>query len=165
MRLLFVLALVLSPVANAEETYITMPNENWTLKLETPPITNIEMKTRNRIIRYLGSSVETGVTISVNSEIETSSNNEECFKAFWAKAQANPVMVKSTIKTRNDTKAYYATHQSGGEYKGQAFKTANGHAYFAKDGICIDLHVSHWPFTGTSESIVSSILESIEIIE
>jgi len=165
MRLLFLLALVLSPIANAEETYITMPNENWTLKLETPPITSIEMKARNRIIRYLGSSVETGVTISVSSEIEASSSNEECFKAFWAKAQLNPVMVKPSIKTRNDVKAYYATHQSEGEYKGQPFKTANGHAYFAKDGICIDLHVSHWPFTEKSEGIVSSILESIQIIE
>ena len=165
MRLRFILALILSPIANAEETYITMPNENWTLKLEIPPITNIEMKTRNRIIRYLGSSVETGVTISVSSEIEASSSNEECFKTFWAKAQLNPVMVRSSIKTQNDTKAYYATHQSEGEYKGEAFKTANGHAYFAKDGICMDLHVSHWPLTETSEGIVSSILESIEIVE
>jgi len=164
-RVFLTLALFFSSLVSAEDTYITMPNENWTLKLDTPSITSSKMEVRNRLIRYVGSSVETGVTLSVNSETEASSSNQECYETFWAKAQSNPVMVKASIKTKKDNKAYYATHQSEGEYKGQAFKTANGHAYFVKNGICIDLHVSHWPFVEESESIVNAILESTEIVE
>lgn len=165
MRILLISALFFASLVSAEDTYITIPNENWTLKLNTPPITSSKLEVSNRLVRYIGSSVETGVTLSVNSETEASSNNQECFEVFWAKAQNNPVMVKTSVKTNSDNKAYYATHRSEGEYKGQAFKTANGHAYFARNGICVDLHVSHWPFTGESERIISDILESFVIIE
>jgi len=165
MRIYIILALFFASLVSAEDTYITIPNENWTLKLDTPPITYSKLEVRNRLVRYIGSSVETGVTLSVNSETEASSKSQECFEVFWAKAQNNPVMVKASIKTKNDSKAYYATHLSEGEYKGQAFKTANGHAYFVRNGLCVDLHVSHWPFTGESERVVSDILESLEIIQ
>ena len=165
MRIFLLLTLFVTSSVSAEETYITIPGENWTLMLETPPITSSKLEVSNRLVRYVGSSVETGVTLSVNTETEASKNNRECFEVFWSKAQNNPVMVKASIRTKNNNKAYYATHRSEGEYKGQAFKIANGHAYFVKNGICVDLHVSHWPFTSESEIIVSNILESLKIIE
>ena len=165
MKNFIVLLLTVTGYANAENTYITMPNEGWTLLLDTPPITSSKNDVKNRMVRYMGSSIETGITISVNSNTDAASSNKECFDTYWQKAQQNPVMVKTSIDTSNNKTAYYASHQSEGEYRGKAFKTANGHAYFVKGGLCIDVHVSHWPFDDDSEDMVNEIIKSLEIIE
>ena len=59
----------------------------------------------------------------------------------------------------------YATHLSEGEYKGQPFKLAAGHAYFVKNGVCVDLHVSHFPFSDKSDKIVKDIIVSSKIFK
>jgi hypothetical protein len=165
MKLTIALLVLLSTPLHAETTYITIPGEGWTLKVETPPLTSSKSEVAGRILRYLGSSVETGISLSIYTEIEGSSNNIECFETYWKKAQENPVMVKASIKEFSDEKAMYATHSSEGEYQGQAFKTANGHAYFVKNGVCVDVHVSHWPYTEKSENAVEGIIKSLAIID
>ena len=165
MKFFAVLLLIASSAVIAEDTYITIPGEGWSLKLDTPAITSSKSEVEGRILKYVGSSVETGVTLSVNTELEASKNNQQCFDVFWAKAQKNPMMVKSSINIFIDEKAMYATHRSEGEYKGQPFKTANGHAYFAYNGICVDLHVSHWPLSDKSDEIVKTIILSAAIVK
>jgi hypothetical protein len=157
--------MLLSIPLHAETTYITIPGEGWTLKVETPPLTSSKSELEGRVLRYLGSSVETGISLSINTETESSSDNIQCFEIHWKKAQNNPIMVKTSIKEFSDEKAMYATHTSEGEYQGQAFKTANGHAYFVKNGICVDLHVSHWPYTEKSEDAVEGVIKSFAIID
>lgn len=157
--------LLCSTHAVSENTYITIPGEDWTLMLDTPPITSTQSQADGRLLRYTGSDIDTGVTLSVNTETESSGSHKECFDAFWEKAQKNPVMVKGSIATFENEKAMYATHHSEGEYRGQPFKTANGHAYFVNNGICVDLHVSHWPRIEDSDDIVKDILLSIKVIK
>lgn len=163
--LVLTLATMLPAIACAEATYITIPGERWTLRLETPAITSSEIKVKSRRVRYIGSSIETGITVSLHGEIKGAGSNQDCFDTFWPKAQTNPVLLQGTVSTHSNGQAHYATHQSEGEYKGQSFKTANGHAYFARNGLCFDLHVSHWPFREGSEALVNSILKSIHIVE
>jgi len=158
--------LLLAPlVAVAEIQYITIPGEGWHLALNTPPLTNTEAKSRGRIFRYLASSVETGVTVSVNTETQGSSSNAECRDKYWSKQQANPMLVKGSETVFEDDTAYYSTYRSEGVYEGQPFKTANAHAYIARNGICADVHVSHWPYTEESESMVADIVTSIAVVD
>jgi hypothetical protein len=157
--------LLLPLAAVAEIQYITIPGEGWHLKLDAPPLTNTEAQSRGRIFRYLASSVETGVTVSVNTETQASKSNAECRDRYWAKQRTNPMLVKGSEAAFEDDAAYYSTYRSEGVYKGQPFKTANAHAYIVKDGICADVHVSHWPYTEESESLVEDIVTSIAIVD
>lgn len=157
--------LLISSNVFAETTYITIPGEGWSLALNTPPMTATKSQSSDRVLRYTGSSITTGVTLSVNTELDASESNNECFNAYWDKAQKNPTMVKESIETFNNSNAMYATHYSEGEYRGQPFKMANGHAYFVNSGVCVDLHVSHWPRTDESKKLVKDILLSLKIIE
>ena len=155
--------LLVSNQAFSESTYVTIPGEGWSLSLDTPPMTATKSQAEGRLLRYTGSSITTGVTLSVNTEIEASGSHKECFDFYWGKAQKNPMLMKETINTFKNSKAMYATHYSEGEYRGQPFKTANGHAFFVNNGVCIDLHVSHWPREKESDKIVKDILMSLKI--
>lgn len=158
--------LLLAPVvAVAEIQYITIPGEGWHLKLDAPPLTHTEAKSRGRIFRYLASSVETGVTVSVNTETEGSKSNAECRETYWSKQQTNPMLVKGSETVFETDTAYFSTYRSEGVYKGQPFKTANAHAYIARNGICADIHVSHWPYSEESESIVAEIATSLIVVD
>jgi hypothetical protein len=162
----FLTVLLLTPLAAvAEIQYITIPGEGWHLTLDAPPLTNTEAKARGRIFRYLASSVETGVTVSVNTETEGSKSNAQCRDTYWTRQQTNPVLVKGSESVFEDDTAYYSTYRSEGVYKGEPFKTANAHAYIARNGICADIHVSHWPYNEESESIVAEIVTSIAVVD
>lgn len=165
MRSLIFLTAFCAASALAESTYITMPGQGWTLKLDTPAITASETTVEGLRIKFMGSSTDTGITLSVHGEPEGAANNQTCFETFWGRGKANPTVIAATVSTTSDATAHYVTHQSEGVYRGQQFKTANGHAYFARGGLCMDLHVSHWPFSEGSEAQVSGILGSIEVIQ
>ncbi len=164
MRLLL-LSLLLPLAAHAETVYITIPGQGWHLTLDAPPLTNTEAKSRGGIFRYLASSVETGVTVSVNTETEGAENNAQCRETYWTKTQTNPMLVKGSEREFENDTAHFSAYRSEGVYKGQPFKTANAHAYISRDGICADVHVSHWPYNGDSNQIVAAIIQSVSIVD
>lgn len=164
MRLLLIFLLMPFAV-QAEPVYITIPGEGWHLTIDTPPLTHTEARAKGRIFRYLASSVETGVTVSVNTEIEGSRDNAECRETFWSKTQTAPTMVKGSEREFENDTAHFSTYRSEGVFQGQAFKTANAHAYIARDGVCADVHVSHWPYKEDSDELVAAIITSVTIID
>ena len=158
--------LLLMPLAAIAETrYITIPGEGWHLTVDAPPLTNSEAMSTGRIFRFLASSVETGVTVSVNTETQGSQSNAACREKHWTRQRTNPMLVKGSESIFEDDTAFYSAYRSEGIFQGQPFKTANAHAYIAKDGICADVHVSHWPYTEESDSIVADIVTSIAIVD
>lgn len=165
MNKLLVLLLLVPGAALAETLYVTVPGEGWALKLEAPAVTNVKAASANRRFQYMGSSVESGITLSLHAETEGIKSNDECRETFWSKGLSNPNLVKATVKLVASERAALVTHQSEGTFKGQAFKTANGHAYFVKNGLCMDLHVSHFPYAESSEKQVEAILRSIAIVQ
>jgi hypothetical protein len=73
-------------------------------------------------------------------------------------------MKKSDINLSGSDNALFATHLMETVLQGTTQKTANGHAYFAKNGLCMDLHVSHWPYQPGSEKRVETILKSLAVV-
>ncbi|MFA5938873.1 MAG: hypothetical protein WC809_05920 [Sinimarinibacterium sp.] len=159
------LLFLFSTIARAEPFYITIPGEGWSLKVDAPPMTSVKGTSEGRIYQYMASSVETGLTLSLHTETEGGRSNQECRETYWRLAQRNPTLVKDTVTLSGSEQALFATHLSEGVYKGEAFKTANGHAYLAKNGLCIDLHASHWPYDVSSEKRVEEILRSVTIVQ
>jgi hypothetical protein len=159
------LLLLLPTVALAEPFYITVPGEGWTLKLETPAMTNVKGASEGRRLQYMASSTESGITISLYAETEGTKSNDECRETFCSQGLRNPNIVKDSIKLTADDRASFATHLSEGTYQGRDFKTANGHAYFVRNGLCMDLHVSHYPYAEGSEQRVENVLRSIAIVQ
>jgi hypothetical protein len=68
-------------------------------------------------------------------EREASESKETCYKTFWSKSEANPVIDKASVK-----------HASFEKYEQVTYKYLNGqqHAnfYFVNDGYCADVHIS-----------------------
>jgi hypothetical protein len=150
-------------VACAEPLYITVPAEGWTLKLDTPAMTNTRGTSDGRRFQYQASSVETGITLSLHSETEGGGSNDACRDIYWKKSLGSP-MTKSDIHLSASDNALLVTHLTDVVYQGKPQKTANGHAYFVKNGLCMDLHVSHWPYQNGSEKRVEAVLRSLVIV-
>jgi hypothetical protein len=165
MQKIFILLIVFSSSVLAEKTYITIPGEGWHVTINGPALTSSKIESNGRYISYLGSSVDTGVSVSVNTELKGSSSNQECFDTFWEKAQRNPTIIKGSELLFKNSTASFVTLQSEGEYKGKPFKTANAHGYFVNEGLCVDVHVSHWPYTVKSDEYVKAIVQSIKVVK
>lgn len=164
MKYIFLL-LFFSTSVFADTQYITIPGEGWHLKVDSPAFTNVESSMRERVFRYIASSIETGVTLSVNTKLEGASTNTECRETNWKKNLTNPMLTKGSEKLFEKKGYLFSSYRSEGEYKGKHFKTANTHAYISRNGICADIHVSHWPYDENSEDIVSKIIQSVTVIE
>ncbi|MBX3656706.1 MAG: hypothetical protein KF686_21230 [Ramlibacter sp.] len=122
---------------------------------------NIKGERDGRHFQYLASSTETGVTFSIHTETLGADSNESCRSTYWSRGAGNPTLIKDSVKLFESDIASFVTHRSEGVYKGTAFKTANGHAYLVKNGVCVDVHVSHWPYRDTSEALVEQLLRSV----
>lgn len=164
MNRFLIAALLLPTIALAETHYITVPGEGWSLKLELPPVANAKSQTEGRRFQYLGNT-RSGVTLSLYAELDGAQSHEACRETFWAKSLNNPNLVKDSAKLFATESAAFATHLSEGSYQGKPFKTANGHAYFVNMGLCMDLHVSHYPYGEGSEKQVEDILRSAAIVQ
>ena len=150
-------------IASADPLYITVPAEEWTLKLDTPAMTNTRATSEGRRYQYQASSVETGITLSLHSETEGGRSNDECRDTYWKKNLSSPT-TKSDINLWGTDSASLVTHLTDVVYQGKPQKTANGHAYFVKNGLCMDLHVSHWPYQSSSEKRVEAVLRSLTVV-
>jgi hypothetical protein len=162
MKKLLLLLVVLPAFANAEIYYVTIPGEGWSLKLDVPAVRSIQGKSAGRLFQYLGGTVG-GLTFSIHTEIEGAASNEACRDHWWSKAARAPNIVKDSVKLGQHERAVYATHLTEGNIEGKAYKTANGHAYFVKNGLCVDLHVSHYPYNDSSPAQVETALRSLAI--
>lgn len=158
------LFLLLPLAAYAEPYYVTVPGEGWSLKVDVPPMTNVRGEANGRRYRVMALSVETGITISLHSETNGAGSNSECRDTYWRLIQGSPT-IKSEIQLFGTENFLFVTHRSEGELKGVKHKTANGHAYFAKNGLCMDLHVSHWPYQEGSDKRVEDILRSAVVVQ
>lgn len=159
------LLLLLSCAAHAETSYLTVPGEGWSMKIETPTMTRTKGELDGRHFSYMASSTETGVTFSMYTETDGGEDAETCRKTYWTKSLNSPNVERSSAKLFESGVLKFVTHKSEGVYKGTAFKTANGHAYFVKKGLCVDVHVSHWPYRDGSEALVEGILRSVAVVE
>lgn len=163
-RTLLALLVCTCTAAAADPLYITVPGEGWTLKLDTPAMNNARGSAEGRRFQYQASSVETGITLSLHSEADSGTSNEACREAYWKKSQTSPT-TKSDISLWSTEQAMMVTHLTEVVYQGKAQKTANGHAYFVKNGLCLDLHVSHWPYQSGSEKRVEAVLRSLAVVQ
>lgn len=149
--------------AGAEPLYITVPGEGWTLRIEAPPMTLARGTTKDRRFSYMASSLETGITVSLHSETDATGSNEECRETYWSKSRNTPTR-KDNVAMATSALAALVTLQAEAVFQGRLIKTANGHAYFVKDGLCMDLHVSHYPYQEGSDRKVEDVLRSISIV-
>lgn len=157
-------ALLVTQSAYAEPLYITIPGEGAAVKVNAPPMTNTRGSAEGRRFRYMASSPETGVTISLYTETVGAASAEVCRETYWSKGQAAPIQ-RSDVKLFESPNAAFVTHRSEAVFQGTTHKTANGHAYFVRNGLCMDFHVSHWPYKAGSEARVAEVLQSLVVVE
>lgn len=158
------LMLLLPLAASAEPFYVTVPGEGWSLKVDAPPMTRMGGEVKDRRLQFMASSLESGVTLSLHSETTGGGSSSECRDRYWPLSLGSPT-VKTEIQLSGAGDFLFVTHLAEAELKGVKHKTANGHAYFVKNGLCMDLHVSHWPYQQGSEKRVEQILRSSVLVQ
>lgn len=122
--IVFALSLA-SGMAVADPLYITIPGEGWTLKLDTPPMTNTRASSQGRLYQYMASSLATGITLSVHTETVGAGSNDECRETYWSKSKDSPTIKGDISLTGNET-ALFATHHTEAVLQGKTHKTAVG---------------------------------------
>jgi hypothetical protein len=160
----FLAAFLFVGSVQAEPLYVTVPGEGWTLKIEAPAMKLTRGLGEGRRCQYRAASIESGFTVSLSSELEGTRDNDECRQVYWSKSEGGPTK-KSDIKLFRSDRASLVTHLAEAVLQGATHKTANGHAYFVKNGLCMDLHVSHWPYQSGSEQKVEEILRSMTLVD
>lgn len=160
---LWLFLLLMPLLAQAESFYLTVPGEGWSLQLDAPAIDGIKGERKGRYYRVTAMSLSSGVTFSLHSETEASASHTECREKYWALSQTAP-WKRENIRLFDEGNFAYVSHTMEVTYQGQLVKTANGHAYFVKNGLCMDLHVSQHPLQASSEKTIEAILRSLKLV-
>lgn len=65
-------------------------------------------------MRYIGSNIETDVTVRLHGDIEAAGNRQNRFETFWPEPQTNLVLLQGTVNAHRNGLARYATHPPTG---------------------------------------------------
>ena len=163
MKKLLALLLLIPVLTHADTLYITVPGEAFSVKLDTPALTRTQGQAEGRRFKYMASGGGSGITLSLFSETVGGGGNEECRSTYWKKTQDAPIQFSDVKLYGNDVALFVSSLQEA-TIQGNKMKAADGHAYFARNGLCMDLHVSHYPYQPGSEKRVEAVLNSLTLI-
>jgi len=163
MKNLLALLLLVPVFAHADALYITVPGEAFSVKLDTPALTRTQGQAEGRRFKYMASGGGSGITISLFSETVGGGSHEECRSTYWKKTQDAPIQFSDVRLYGNDA-ALFVSSVMEATLQGAKQKAADGHAYFARNGLCMDLHVSHYPYQPGSEKKVEAVLQSLALL-
>lgn len=156
--------IALSAAAVGEESIVTIPGQGWHLVVDVPPLTSSESANRQGRFSYLGADTVSGITFSINTENMQGGTNAQCRDEYFERARRNPHIVQESIVSFETPTLLGISYRSGGEYEGQPFTMANSHGYFVKNGKCVDLHVSHLPYTAEGAKRVENVVRTSKVI-
>lgn len=151
----------------AEPNIVTIPNQGWSLIVETPPLTSSESTNKDGRFRYIGADTASGITFSIHTEDLDFGNqsNAQCRDKYWMKTKNNPYIIKDSIELFETTIMLGVMYRIEGKYMGQPYKTSSSHGYFVKNGKCVDLHVSQIPYSDEGMKNVKNIVSTARIME
>jgi len=157
----------LSLTVIAEPNIVTIPNQGWSLIVETPPLTSSESSNKDGRFRYIGADTASGITFSIHTEdwdLENQSNTQ-CREKYWMKTKNNPYIIKESVELFETATMLGVMYRIEGKYMGQPYKTASSHGYFVKNGKCVDLHVSQIPYSDEGMRNVKNIVRTARVME
>jgi hypothetical protein len=164
------------PVAKPMPSPIALPDRAWGLQLATEGFTvQLDQMRHPTDIRYvLAKSDKTKVNLSVVLEKAPSSKTgTECRDLYWARLRNREVKMEGVKTSQRGGMAIleYATNPFGmvlpKEKALEQFGFTQKHlnAYFGRDGVCVDVHLSKVLSKPDEDPQFDPIVDSLRLVE
>jgi len=165
-RLPFLLLLLVASATSADEPYLlTVPGQGWALHLNLPPLSQYQAETVDQGFRFMGSSEESGVILSVLVEESEAEDAKACRVEYWASGSQNPMIVGETVELRDLGPHPGVVYTLEGDYQGQHVKAENANIYIFHEGRCVDLHLSRFPYEEGARERLAAIAATVDVRE
>ena len=152
------------PLANASRgTYIRLPRWGWVLEIGGVDlaIEYKELQKNGEKASLLGKNPTTGMIISVFLEkAPFKGDSKQCRDYYWVRIKDDPLKEDVKLTERGDI-AIVEYMIKG--YEGLTLNQKHMNAYFIKDDICIDVHMSKVFYRDRDKRLFEDILSNIRI--
>ena len=150
----------------ADEPYVlTVPGQGWSIQISLPPLSQYQAENVEQGFRFMGSSSDSGVIVSVFVETVDADNSNACRTQYWASGSRNPMIVKESVQLTDIGKYPGVAYILESEVQGQQVKSANANIYIAHADKCVDLHLSYFPFVDGARERLAGIGATVVIQE
>lgn len=138
MRFFSALFLLALPITSYADTVsIPIPNQEWKISFDAPPLARKQERQAGPNYVYQASSDKFNLSIFVEPQANPG-GSKECYEFYWPKASRNPLINKLTIKVSNTDTFYRVEYDIAGETLTQR----NVNYYFMFEGKWVDVHIS-----------------------
>jgi len=152
--------------ASAEVTRVAVPDSNWSVSFESPPLQSDPVGPSARNLLYRGRADRLNVSLHVGPpECPGANTNQEMYRCFGARLDRLKGVVPESItaaETPRGVELGYLLRVRDGDRSVALF---NMHLLFAKKGSWGDLHVSMVQPQAGDVPVVTGIIRSVSIAE
>jgi hypothetical protein len=141
-----------------------LPGTGWSVALELPGFEVTDEQTRSdgggTMIEAINQ--ESGMMISLFVEREPEQQGTEaCRDLYWERMRRSPLPMRNVRTTEQpplSVKQYLVP-----SFQGQRLMQQNANAYYGRDGVCMDLHLSKAGYVAADSALFQAILRSVRI--
>jgi hypothetical protein len=164
--LIVVAALLLCQQGFADPIELKVPGETWSLRFRGPVMQEIKTATDTQGHVYTGNAGRFNLSLHVYlPDCQGGDSPDNLFKCFGQKLQQNPYIVPGTMKKREEADGVSISYLMEVPRGGQKIQAFNANFVFAHGGKWGDLHVSVVNFTKADLDTVTTLLNTVELVD
>lgn len=155
-----------SSAAAAQQSRHTLglPGTGWSVALDLPGFQVTDEDTRadgeGRMMQAV--HAESGMMVSLFVEREPErQGTEACRDLYWKRMRESPVRKLNVRRTQQPPLS--VMHYLIPDFEGQRVMHQNANAYYGRDGVCMDLHLSKAGYTAADSALFQAILRTVRI--
>jgi len=141
-----------------------LPGSGWGVSLELPgfELSREQIRSDGGGTMIEAINQESGMMISLFVEREPEQKGTEaCRDLYWERMRRSPLPMRNVRTTEQpplSVKQYLVP-----SFQGQRLVQQNANAYYGRDGVCVDLHLSKVRYVPADSALFQAILRSVRI--
>lgn len=158
---LLVFFLAFSGTAFAASTEVAVPSEGWSIRFESPILSNQQDSRRDGGYAFRATSDRFNISLFVENPQETGTAHRDCFESYWAHSSENPLIAKDTVVTSENPTYVRVQYDLVTEFEGKPIRSRNVNYYFTYRGKWTDVHISIVQPTKADEEVFAAFDRSL----
>lgn len=142
-RFIAFVLLLISLNASAEPTRMVIPNQNWAISFDSPPLNKQKEGAREGQYMYFGNAGRFNLSLYVEDpSCDGGSKHEDYYQCFWPKASQNPYIADESVTHSCQEKFCKVEYDTIVNFGGQTIHQRHINFLIAYRNKWTDLHIS-----------------------
>jgi hypothetical protein len=157
----------MSSVSFADTITIAVPNEKWTIQLNSPPLKTVKDQTSGQSYEYWGTSGRLNVSLSVESpKCPGGDTDAEWHKCMIDRVLNSPVVVAPSVGFDSTPIGQAVSYLARVTVADKTVESVNVNILFTKEGKECNLHLSMLlPMTKQDDAMFVALVNSGHIVD